>query len=143
MYMGIFNEDITGILLQMINDISILLHMSLTLKRNKFLQLFHNINNSKIKHRGPLILRLYGLLNEQNLANENRFILCNFIDQNSELFSLDKDIYEINNDITIKQLFLFAYSKARINNLIPNLYSEYINSITAISNKIDTQSNFS
>ena len=141
--MGIFNEDITGILLQMINDISILLHMSLTLKRNKFLQLFHNINNSKIKHRGPLILRLYGLLNEQNLANENRFILCNFIDQNSELFSLDKDIYEINNDITIKQLFLFAYSKARINNLIPNLYSEYINSITAISNKIDTQSNFS
>ena len=141
--MGIFNEDITGILLQMINDISILLNMSLTLKRNKFLQLFHNINNSKIKHRGPLILRLYGLLNEQNLANENRFILCNFIDQNSELFSLDKDIYEINNDITIKQLFLFAYSKARINNLIPNLYSEYINSITAISNKIDTQSNFS
>ncbi|HUW91495.1 MAG TPA: hypothetical protein VMV43_13375 [Candidatus Nanopelagicaceae bacterium] len=117
--------------------------MSLSLKRNKFLQLFHNISNSKITHRGPLILRLYGLLNELDLANENRFILCNFIDQNSELFSLGRDIYEINNDVTLKQLFLFAYSKARINNLIPNLYSEYINSINAISQKIDTQSNLS
>ena len=115
--------------------------MSLSLKRNKFLQLFHSISNSKIKHRGPLILRLFGLLNEIDLTNENRFILLNFIDQNSELFSLSRDIYEINNDVTLNQLFLFAYSKARINNLIPNLYSEYINSINAISQKIDTQSN--
>ncbi|GAG82830.1 unnamed protein product, partial [marine sediment metagenome] len=43
-------------------------------------------------------------------------------------------------DVTLNQLFLFAYSKARINNLIPDLYSEYINSINAISQKIDTQS---
>ena len=113
----------------------------MSLKRNKFLQLFHNISNSRIKHRGPLILKLYGLLNEQDLANENRFILCNFIDQNSELFNLSRDIYELNNDVTINQLFLFAYSKARINNLLPNLYSEYVNSINAISQKIDTQSN--
>ncbi|MHA1487934.1 MAG: hypothetical protein ACTSSC_12295, partial [Promethearchaeota archaeon] len=74
-------------------------------------------------------------------TNENRFILCNFIDQNSELFSLGRDIYEINDNVTLKQLFLFAYSKARINNLVPDLYSEYINSINAISQKIDTQSN--
>ncbi len=117
--------------------------MSLFLKRNKFLQLFHSISNSKIRHRGPLILRLYGLLNELDFTNENRFILCNFIDQNSELFSLRKDIYEINNDVSLNQLFLFAYNKARINNLLPNLYSEYVNSINAISQKIDTQSNFS
>ncbi len=117
--------------------------MSLFLKKNKFLQIFNNISNSKIRHRGPLILRLYGLLNELDFSNENRFILCNFIDQNSELFSLSRDIYEINNDVSLKQLFLFAYSKARINNLIPNLYSEYINSINAISQKIDTQSDLS
>ncbi len=117
--------------------------MSLILKKNKFLQIFHNINNSKIRHRGPLILRLYGLLNELNFEKENRLIILNFIDQNSELFSLSKDIYEINNDVSLNQLFLFAYSKARINNLIPNLYSEYIDSINAISQKIDTQSNLS
>ncbi|MHA1319237.1 MAG: hypothetical protein ACTSQ1_05405 [Promethearchaeota archaeon] len=71
------------------------------------------------------------MLNELDFTNENRFILCNFIDQNSELFSLGRDIYEINDDVTLKQLFLFAYSKARINNLVPDLYSEYINSINA------------
>ena len=114
--------------------------MSSPLKRKKFLKLFYSISNSKIKHRGPLILKLFGLLNELEYTNENRLILCNFIDQNSELFSLGKDIYEINNGVTLNQLFLFAYSKARINDLIPNLYSEYINSINAISQKIDTQS---
>ena len=114
--------------------------MSSPLKRNKFLKLFYSISNSKIKHRGPLILKLFGLLNELEYTNENRLILCNFIDQNSELFSLGKDIYEISNGVTLNQLFLFAYSKARINDLIPNLYSEYINSINAISQKIDTQS---
>ena len=81
------------------------------------------------------------MLNELDFNIENRFILCNFIDQNSELFSLGRDIYEINDNVTLNQLFLFAYSKARINNLIPDLYSEYINSINAISQKIDTQSN--
>ena len=117
--------------------------MSFSLKRNKFLQLFHNISNSKIKHRGPLILRLYGLLNELDFENENRYILCNFIDQNSERFNLRKDIYDINNDVSLNQLFLFAYNKARTNNLIPNLYSEYIDTVNALSQKIDTQSNLS
>ena len=127
----------------MINNIPILLIMSLSLKRNKFLQLFQTINNNKIKYQGPIILRIYGLMNDLELSNENRFILCNFIDQNSERFNLKKDIYEINSDVTLKQLFLFAYSKARTNNLIPNLYTEYVNSVNAISKKIDTQAKFS
>jgi len=121
----------------MINNIPILLIMSLLLKRNKFLQLFQTINNNKIKYQGPIILRIYGLMNDLELSNENRFILCNFIDQNSERFNLKKD------DVTLKQLFLFAYSKARTNNLIPNLYTEYVNSVNAISQKIDTQAKFS
>ncbi|GAH52865.1 unnamed protein product, partial [marine sediment metagenome] len=37
---------------------------------------------------------MYGLLNELELRNENRYILCNFIDQNSELFDLKRDIYK-------------------------------------------------
>ena len=127
----------------MINNIPILIIMSLSLKRNKFLQLFQTINNNKIKYQGPIILRIYGLMNELELSNENRYILCNFIDQNSERFNLKKDIYEINSDVTLKQLFLFAYSKARTNNLIPNLYSEYVNSVNAISQKIDTHAKFS
>lgn len=127
----------------MINNILILLIMSLSLKRNKFLQLFQTINNNKIKYQGPIILRIYGLMNELELSNENRYILCNFIDQNSERFNLKKDIYEINSDVTLKQLFLFAYSKARTNNLIPNLYTEYVNSVNAISQKIDTHAKLS
>jgi len=127
----------------MINNIPILLIMSLSLKRNKYLQLFQTINNNKIKYQGPIILRIYGLMNELELSNENRYILCNFIDQNSERFNLKKDIYEINSDVTLNQLFLFAYSKARTNNLIPNLYSEYVNSVNAISQKIDTHAKFS
>jgi hypothetical protein len=127
----------------MINNIPILIIMSFSLKRNKFLRLFQTINNKNIKYRGPLILRIYGLLNELELSNENRYILCNFIDQNSEKFKLEKDIYDINNDVSLNQLFLFAYSKARINNLIPTLYSEYVNTVNALSQKIDTQNNLS
>jgi len=117
--------------------------MSISLKRNKFFQLFQTINNQNIKYRGPLILRIYGLMNELELSNENRYILCNFIDQNSERFKLKKDIYEINNEVSLNQLFLFAYSKARTNNLIPKLYTEYVNTVNALSEKIDTHANFS
>ncbi len=117
--------------------------MSVLLKRNKFLQFFQSINHNKIKYRGPLILRMYGLLNELELRNENRYILCNFIDQNSELFDLKRDIYKNNNDVSLKQLFLFAYHKARTNNLVNDLYGEYFNCIDAISKKVDTQTNLS
>ena len=117
--------------------------MSLTLKRNKFLQLFQTINNKNIKYRGPLILRIYGLMNELELSNENRYLLCNFIDQNSERFDLHKDIYDISNNVSLNQLFLFAYNKARTNNLIPKLYSEYVNTVNSLSKKIDIHINFS
>jgi len=127
----------------MINNIPILLIMSSSLKRNKFLKLFQTINNQNIKYRGPLILRIYGLMNELELSKENRYLLCNFIDQNSEKFNLKKDIYDINNDVSLNQLFLFAYSQARTNNLIPNLYSEYVNTVNALSQKIDTLGKFS
>ena len=115
--------------------------MSLLLKRNKFLQLFQAINNKNIKYQGPLILKMYGLMNELELSNENRYVLCNFIDQNSRKFELEKDIYDISNTVSLNQLFLFAYSKARTNNLIPTLFSEYVNTVTALSQKIDTQNN--
>jgi len=117
--------------------------MSVLLKRNKFLQFFQSINHNKIKYQGPLILRMYGLLNELELRNENRYILCNFIDQNSELFDLKRDIYKSNHDVSLNQLFLFAYHKARTNNLVNNLYGEYFNCIAAISKKVDTQTNLS
>ncbi len=117
--------------------------MSSSLKRNKFLQLFQTINNKQIKYRGPLILKIYGLMNELELSNENRYILCNFIDQNSEKFNLRKDIYDLNNEVSLRQLFLFAYSKARTNNLIPKLYSEYVNTVNSLSQKIDTHATFS
>ena len=117
--------------------------MSSSLKRNKFLQLFQTINNKHIKYRGPLILKIYGLMNELELSNENRYILCNFIDQNSKKFNLRRDIYDLNNEVSLRQLFLFAYSKARTNNLIPDLYSEYVNTVNSISQKIDTHANFS
>jgi len=117
--------------------------MSILLKRNKFLQFFQSINHNKIKYQGPLILRMYGLLNELQLRNENRYILCNFIDQNSELFELKRDIYKNNHDVSLNQLFLFAYHKAKTNNLLKDLYGEYFNCVTAISKNVDTQTNLS
>jgi len=86
---------------------------------------------------------MYGLLNELELRIENRYILCNFIDQNSELFDLKRDIYKKNHDVSLNQLFLFAYHKAKTNNLLNNLYGEYFNCIAAISKKVDTQTNLS
>lgn len=115
--------------------------MSLMLKKNKYLQLFQSLTHANIKFKGPLILRMYGLLNDLNLINENRYILCNFIDQNSDLFEFRKDIYKYNHEYSLNQLFLFAYNKARAHQLLKNLYDEYINSINAIQNKIDTKPN--
>ena len=111
--------------------------MSYSLKRERFLDLFNSMNPNRMKYQGPLILRMFGLLNELHLRNENRYILCNFIDQYSDIFGVKDDIYKINHEITLNQLFLFAFSKAKVNNLIGNLYSEYIDSVNAISSKID------
>ena len=111
--------------------------MSLTLKRNKYLNLFNNLLYQDIKFQSPLILRMYGLLNDLNLKKENRYILCNFIDQNSNLFKIKIDIYKNNHNYSLNQLFLFAIKKAKECNLIGALYDEYLNSIIAINQKRD------
>ncbi|MFX1496407.1 MAG: hypothetical protein ACFFBH_02665 [Promethearchaeota archaeon] len=97
------------------------------------------LNTKNIKFQGPLILKIFGLLNDLNLTNENRYILCNFLDQNSELFGLKKDIYDSNHHYSLNQLFLFAFHKARSCNMLKGLYNEYITSINAICNKVDTK----
>ena len=109
--------------------------MSLSLKRNKYLSLFNSLLYQDIKFQSPLILKMYGLLNDLNLKKENRYILCNFIDQNSVLFNVEADIYQNNHRYTLNQLFLFAIKKAKECNLIRALYEEYLNSIVAINQK--------
>ena len=109
--------------------------MSVSLKRNKYLQMFQSLQHNKIRFQTPIILRMFGTLNKINMRNENRYILCNFLDQNSDKIGLHDDIYEINNNITLNQLFLLAFNKAKEYELINTLYSEYINSIDAIFEK--------
>ena len=113
--------------------------MSYVFKKKKFFELFHLLNMKNIKFQGPLILKIYGLLNDLNLTSENRYILCNFIDQNSKLFGLNKDIYHSNHQYSLNQLFLFAFNKAKSFNMLNHLYNEYITSINAIYNKVDTK----
>ncbi len=109
--------------------------MATLLKRNHFFQVFQAINQNKIKFQGPLILKMYGTLNKLNLYNENRYILCNFIDQNSDILNISEDIYITNNNKTLNQLFLLAYNKAKESKLLNALYEEYFTSINAISRK--------
>lgn len=109
--------------------------MSVSLKRNKYLRMFQSLHHNKIRFQTPLILRMFGALNKTNLRNENRYILCNFLDQHSDKIGLSDDIYEINNTITLNQLFLLAFNKAKEYQLIDVLYKEYLNSIDAINEK--------
>ncbi|UCC21285.1 MAG: hypothetical protein JSV62_08405, partial [Promethearchaeota archaeon] len=83
----------------------------------------------------PLILRMFGILNKVNMRNENRYILCNFLDQYSDHIGLKEDIYKVSNQVSLNHLFLYAINKAKEKNLIEALFSEYINSINAISKK--------
>ena len=78
---------------------------------------------------------MYGVLNKINLRNENRYILCNFIDQNSDLLEIEEDIYFTNNQKTLHQLFLLAFNKAKKFDLLDALYNEYYTSVSAIGNK--------
>ncbi len=109
--------------------------MTSSLKKNAYLQKFNSINHDAIKFQVPLILRMYGALNIVNLKTENRYILCNFIDQNSDIFDIEEDIYMSNNDKGLNQLFLLALNKAKEYNLLKELYQEYYNSYKAISQK--------
>ena len=109
--------------------------MTILLKRDTFLRAFQAINHKNIKFQGPLILKMYGVLNELNLRIENRYILCNFLDKYSDLLEEDENIYIKNNEITLNQLFINTYNKARESDLLKELYEEYISSIDAISQK--------
>ena len=109
--------------------------MSVPIKRNEYLKFFQSINHKKIKYQGPLILKMFGALNKVNLRRENRYILCNFLDQNSDHLGIDDNIYEINNEKSLNRLFLLAFNKAKEFELINALYIEYINSIEAINEK--------
>lgn len=111
--------------------------MSLPLKNIDNLKLFRTIHHRQIKYQAPLILKMFGALNKINMRNENRYILCNFLDQYSETIGLKEDIYKLSNQVTLNQLFLFAITKAKENELINTLYNEYINSINAIDKKLE------
>ncbi|MHA1149663.1 MAG: hypothetical protein ACTSR8_15615 [Promethearchaeota archaeon] len=108
-------------------------------KREDYFHLFKSLSKSQIKYHGPLILQMFGTLNKMGLNLENRFILCNFLDQNSDLIDLKEDIYITNNPMSLNRLFIMAFQKAKKYNLIPALYEEYLCSITAISQKEELQ----
>jgi len=109
--------------------------MSAHLKRDKDLREFQNLHQNMIKFQSPLILRMYGALNKVNMRNENRYILCNFLDQHSDQIDLQDNVYETNNQKTLNQLFLLAFNKAKEFKLIKALYNEYLNSIDSINSK--------
>ena len=109
--------------------------MSDSLKRNKFLKMFQTLNHNKIRYQTPLILRMFGALNRINMRNENRYIICNFLDQYSDKLGLNIDIYENNNNKSLNQLILLALNKAKETNLLGAFYNEYVDSIQAINAK--------
>ncbi|MFX1378836.1 MAG: hypothetical protein ACFFA4_07045 [Promethearchaeota archaeon] len=109
--------------------------MSVPVKKYEHLKLFRSLQHNQIKYQTPLILRMFGVLNKVNMRNENRYILCNFLDQYSDSIGLKEDIYKLSNQVTLNQLFLFAITKAKEKKLINILYNEYLNSINAISKK--------
>ena len=114
--------------------------MTVILKREAYLRAFQALHHKNIKFQGPLILKMFGVLNDLNFRNENRYILCNFIDQNSDKLNIE-DIYTSNNEKTLNQLFILAFNKAKEYNLLNALYDEYVTSINAIANKKDFQEN--
>jgi len=109
--------------------------MSVPLEKYEHLKLFRSIQHHQIKYQVPLIIRMFGVLNKVNMRNENRYILCNFLDQYSDCIGVSEDIYKVSNQVTLNQLFLFAITKAKEKKLVDILYNEYINSINAISKK--------
>ncbi|MFW9874649.1 MAG: hypothetical protein ACFFG0_16200 [Candidatus Thorarchaeota archaeon] len=108
--------------------------MSAYVKRIKYLKEFQSLSNNTVKFQAPLILKMYGALNKVNMRKENRYILCNFLDQHSDLLNIE-NIYDSNNEISLNQLLLFTLIKAKEYNLLNVLYDEYLNSINAINSK--------
>ncbi|TFG05598.1 MAG: hypothetical protein EU539_09165 [Promethearchaeota archaeon] len=116
--------------------------MTVSLKRSQYLEAFQAINHNHIRYQGPLILKMYGALNQLNLRSENRYILCNFLDKYSDILQEDDDIYIKNNEKSLNQLFIMAYNKARDADLLKALYEEYVTSINAISEKKEFKSQY-
>ena len=110
--------------------------MSAYLNRTKYLKEFQSLHNNTVKFQAPLIFRMYGALNRVNMRKENRYILCNFLDQHSDILEIE-DIYDSNGEISLNQLLLFALIKAKEYNLLSALFDEYLNSISAINSKKD------
>ena len=110
--------------------------MSVHIKGNNNLNEFKSLHHTKIRFQTPLILRMYGALNKVNMRKENRYILCNFLDQHNDQIDLDDNVYETNNQKSLNQLFLLALNKAKEFKLVDALYDEYLNSIEAINSKI-------
>ncbi|MBY8982015.1 MAG: hypothetical protein KGD57_03640 [Candidatus Lokiarchaeota archaeon] len=111
-----------------------------TQNQNAFSSILNSINALGNKYKAPLILQMFGALNKFNLKTENRYILCNFLDQYSDLIGLKNNIYIENNEKSLNQLFLLAYKKAKEAKLLNELYQEYSNSIKAICQKIEMKS---
>lgn len=109
--------------------------MSGSLKKKEYLRMFQSLQHNEIRFQTPLILRMYGALNKVNMRNENRYILCNFLDQNSDKIGLGEDIYKVNNQQSLNQLFLLAVNKAKEFKLLEELFEEYVSSINAINKK--------
>jgi len=108
--------------------------MSAHFESYKYLKELGSFRGNKVKFQAPLILRMYGTLNKVNMRKENRYILCNFLDQHSDLLKIE-DIYDSNNEFSLNHLLLFALIKAKEFNLLNALYNEYLNSIDAINSK--------
>lgn len=104
-------------------------------RKAQLFRFLRSLEDQRVKYEGSLILKMYGALNELNLHNENRYILCNFLDQNSKKFHLQQDIYISNNEKSLNQLFLLAFKKAKDSEALMELYEEYRNSINAIMDK--------
>ncbi|MBY9007188.1 MAG: hypothetical protein KGD63_10570 [Candidatus Lokiarchaeota archaeon] len=108
--------------------------------KHVFSNVLNTIDTLGSKYKTPLILRMFGALNRFNLKIENRYILCNFLDQYGDLIGLKNNIYSENNERSLNQLFLMAYKKAKDAELLNELYQEYLDSIRAICQK--TEMNF-
>lgn len=109
--------------------------MAYALKKHEFLKILRSLNPDEIKYPGPVILKMFGALNKMSFYNENRYILCNFIDQHSDSLNISEDIYVTNNQKNLNELFLLAFNKAKESKLINALYDEYLTSLKAISEK--------
>ncbi|TXT62081.1 MAG: hypothetical protein BAJALOKI3v1_680025 [Promethearchaeota archaeon] len=109
------------------------------LSQNTYFKILNSIQSLDIKYKAPLILRIYGTLNKLDLHTENRYILCNFLDQYGDLIGFDRNIYVENNSKSLNQLFLIAYRKAKEAKLLNELYREYLDSFKAICKKKDME----